>query len=188
MPQGIILAAGTASRAHTNKLLLVFKGRFLIAHAIDGMRPFVSHIYVVTGHYHHEIEAALANEPQVTFIHNPDYEQGMFTSVQKGVAAIGEDFFILPGDCPFVTGETYRRLANGKGPIRVPTYQGRSGHPIYLLRRLKEPLLQEPRESNLQAFRNRHDYERIATDDRHVLDDVDTVLDFEKLTKRLGKE
>jgi molybdenum cofactor cytidylyltransferase len=100
------------------------------------MRPFVSHVYVVTGRYHDELTAALAEEPDVTLIYNPDYEAGMFTSVLKGVSAVNEDFFLLPGDCPFVKKETYRALLNAKGLIRVPTYEGRSGHPIYISRSL----------------------------------------------------
>ena len=59
MADGIILAAGYSSRAKTNKMLLIFKNKSLISHAIDGMMPFVSHVFVITGHYHQEIEEAL---------------------------------------------------------------------------------------------------------------------------------
>ncbi|MFA5235373.1 MAG: nucleotidyltransferase family protein [Bacilli bacterium] len=188
MPQGIILAAGTASRAHTNKLLLEFKGRFLIGHAIDGMAPFVSRIFVVTGHYHQELAAALAHEPKVTLIHNPDYEQGMFSSVLKGVAALNDDFFILPGDCPFVNHETYEALLHGQGPIRVPTFQGRSGHPMYIGHELIPALLKEPVQSNLRVFRDRYPYERIMTEDPRINDDIDTIEDYEKIAACLRKE
>lgn len=183
MTQGIILAAGYSSRAHTNKMLLTYDNKFVLSHAVEGMLPFVDKIFVVTGHYHDELIKAMKPYSKVAIVYNADYDQGMFTSVQAGVKKIKGDFFILPGDCPFVSAATYQKMLNGKKAIRVPEYNGRMGHPLFLSACLKESLLNELPTSNLKVFRNRYDYEIIKTDDPHVLIDIDTQNDYRAIEK-----
>ena len=187
MPQGIILAAGAASRAKTNKMLLVHQGLPLIVHAINGMRPFVSKIYIVTGFYHDEIVATINEMEGVHFIRNLHPEVGMFSSVQVGVKEISDDFFILPGDCPFVKTTTYERLLKGFCDIRVPANKDRNGHPIFIRGTLKQALLDEPPESNLKDFRNKRGFEALVVDDPNIIIDIDTLEDYKKL-KEHGKE
>ncbi len=182
MAQGIILAAGFSSRVQTNKMLLKINGRYLIEHAILSMKPFTSHIYVVMGHYEKEIKEKIEHLEHVSFITNKHYEQGMFSSIQTGVFVMDEDFFILPGDCPFVSKKTYNALLQGTKKIRVPSYKYQRGHPIWVDKTLKEDLLKEPFTSNMKAFRNRYDFETIEGNDLHVLDDIDTLKDFQELT------
>lgn len=188
MAQGIILAAGHSSRAQTNKMLLAYKGKPLLYHAIEGMLPFVSHVYVVTGKHHEAIETIVHGIPNVTVIYNERYEEGMFSSVLAGVAKVSQDFFILPGDCPLVGPETYKKLLNGKKPLRVPTYLENTGHPLFLKAELKSELLAEPRSSNLKVFRDRHDYETIKTNDAQILTDIDTIEDYNAFIDQFGKE
>jgi len=181
MAQGVILAAGYASRAMTNKMLLPIENQSMIERAIEGMKPFVSMIYVVTGHYHESISAHLKNNPLVKCIYNPSYEQGMFSSVLVGVKETSEDFFILPGDCPFVSQLTYEKLLSGTKQIRVPNFKQRNGHPIWIAKALKNELLDEPIISNLKAFRNYHNFEMISVDDPNVLVDIDTQIEYESI-------
>ncbi len=183
MAVGIILAAGYSSRAKTNKMLLMIKNKSLICHAIDGMKPFIKHVFVVTGHYHIDIENALKDIEGVTCIENKNYHQGMFSSIQAGVNAISDDFFVLPGDCPFIHPSTYELLLNGEKEMRVPSYLGRKGHPLFIKKHLIEPLLLEPVNSNLKHFRDRHELEIMITDDPNILTDIDTIEDYLKLEK-----
>jgi molybdenum cofactor cytidylyltransferase len=183
MAQGIILAAGFSSRAQANKLLFEIQGVSLIEHAIQGMKPFVSQIIVVTGHYSKDIEQRLSNDPTVRCMYHADYAKGMFSSIKAGVFVVDEDFFILPGDCPFVQKDTYRMLLQGTGLIRVPSFHQRRGHPIWFDHTLKEKILEEPIDSSLKQFRNRYDFETIDVMDQHILDDIDTLLDFQKILR-----
>lgn len=178
MAQAIILAAGYSSRAQTNKMLLPYEGKPLILHAIDGVRPYVNNVFVVTGHYHQEILGIVKGLNKVTVILNEQYQNGMFSSVLKGVEAVHEDFFILPGDCPFVSKKTYLALLESKNPISVPAYQGQTGHPLFIKHALKTDLLSFPPTSNLQVFRDQFDFEIVPVDDPYVLIDIDTVEDF----------
>lgn len=187
MSQGIILAAGYASRAKSNKMLFMVNGKSLIEHAINGMKPFVSHIFVVTGYYDQAIQEHLSKFNDVTCVYNTEYELGMFSSIQSGVFVVDEDFFILPGDCPFVEKKTYQKLLDGKKMIRVPSYHEQRGHPIWIDKSLKASILNEPSSSNLKIVRNRYDFETIEVEDAHVLNDIDTIVDFENIKKQEGK-
>ena len=184
MTQGLILAGGYSARAKQNKMLLLFKNKPLILHAIDGMIPFVNQIFVVTGHYHDEISELVSIYPQVSCILNENYEMGMFSSVLTGVSALSEDFFVLPGDCPFVCPKTYQMLLSGTKKIRVPSFHGKGGHPLFIKKELLSELKKESLTSNLKAFRNRYDLEFIEVLDEFILTDIDTIEDFRKIIQR----
>lgn len=182
MAEGIILAAGYASRAQANKMLFEVDGKPLIDHVIAGMRPCVSRIYVVTGHHHEAIEAHLYDK-DVTCMYNPHYHEGMFSSVKQGVRAVNEDFFVIPGDCPFVSAKTYETLMATDRKIAVPVYGNRKGHPIFISFELKEALLKTGSDMNLKVFRNQYDYDEIEVDDPCIVLDIDTVDDYESIKK-----
>ena len=180
MAQGVILAGGFSSRANTNKMLLTIDNKPLIVLTINGMKPYVDKIIVVTGHYDKEIREILKDE-QVTILFNKDYESGMFSSILTVIKEIDDDFFIIPGDIPFVKGVTYESLLKGKKEIRIPVYKGKQGHPLFIKKELLRELKNEPICSNLKAFRDRHDKEEINVDDKNILIDIDTIEQYKKI-------
>ena len=180
MAEGIILAGGKSTRMKQNKMLLDFNGHPIIWHTINGMKPYVSRIFIVTGRYDKEIREALKDE-DVIFIYNKDYEKGMFSSVITGVKETSEDFFIVPGDCPFVSGTTYLALLNGQGDIRVPQYQQEDGHPIYISKKYKDELLDLSLDNNLKSFRDSKNYEIIFVEDKNIVVNLNSLLDYEKI-------
>ena len=182
MAEGIILAGGKSTRMKQNKMLLSFKGRPLISYTIESMRPFVNRIIIVTGKYDKELREALKND-DVIFVFNEDYEKGMFSSVLKGVKETKEDFFIIPGDCPFVEKSTYQKLLDGTGDIRVPSYKGEDGHPIYISKKYKDELLSCSLDLNLKLFRDSKKYEIIKTEDRNIVMNLNNILDYENLLR-----
>ena len=178
---GIILAGGKSTRMGTNKLLLPYEGKPFLLYAIEGMMPYVNRIIVVTGKYDKEIREAL-RDVDVTIVTNYDYELGMFSSVKTGIKHVGSDFFLLPGDCPFVKKETYIALLNGHEKIRVPKYHNDEGHPIYISYEYKEEILSYPLDSNLKEFRNSKKYEIIQVEDENIVLNLNTVLDVNKFS------
>jgi len=186
MTQGIILAGGYSSRIGQNKMTLSYLGIPLIHHCIQTMMPFVSQIFVITGYYHDELLTVLHSIPKVTVVYNELYNQGMFSSVIKGANFVTDDFFIIPGDYPTVSKSTYDLLQNSKSQIAVPVYQGKKGHPIFIKKELIQDLRNEPLNSNLKQFRNRHSYEQIEVNDSGILNDIDTIEDHQKLINNEG--
>ena len=186
MSQGIILAGGFSLRAKTNKMLLNIDNKPLIIHTIEGMRPHVNKIVVVTGRYDQEIRELLKNE-NVTICFNKDYEKGMFSSVLTGVKAVSDDFFIIPGDIPFVKKETYQALLNVTKKVRYPVYKEKQGHPLFIQKELINELLKEPIDSNLKAFRDRQDKEEIEVNDENILKDIDTMEQYNNVMEERKK-
>ena len=187
MAEGIILAGGFSSRALSNKMVFDIGGKPLIWHTIQSIKPFVKRIIIVTGRYDQEIRKILANEKDIEIVFNKDFEKGMFSSVLAGVKTTTTDFFVLPGDCPFVSKGTFERLLNGTKLVRFPRCMGKDGHPLFISGSLKEKLLKESMDSNLKQFRNSQDFEIVEVDDKNIINDIDTIEDYQKLLKERNK-
>ncbi|MFA5742245.1 MAG: NTP transferase domain-containing protein, partial [Candidatus Izemoplasmatales bacterium] len=114
----------------------------------------------------------------------PFYERGMFSSVQYGCRFIDNDFFIIPGDIPFVAKSTYKKLLSATGVVRIPVYHGHAGHPVFIAKELLSELRKEERDSNLKRFLDNHHPNYVEVDDDGILFDVDTLDDLEKMKKR----
>lgn len=180
MAECIILAGGKSTRMGTNKLLLDYYGHPLIWYTIHSALPFVSRVIIVTGKYDKEIREALKDEP-ITIVTNHNYELGMFSSVLTGVRETRDDFLVLPGDCPFVSSDTFKKVLNGKGDIRYPKYQNQEGHPLYISKKYKEELLSFGLDNNLKLFRDSKNCEIINVEDKNIVMNLNTILDLNKL-------
>ena len=187
---GIILAGGYSSRAKLNKLLLEVDGQPLICRTIQTMRPFVDRVVVVTGRYHKELQPVLTKEG-VTVAYNSQYEKGMFSSVLTGLNQVtDEDIFLIPGDIPNVSKKTYEKLLSTRGDVRVPTYKGKDGHPLFLANYLVKEARKEAIDSNMRQFLNKHEdvKVRVEVDDPFVCVDVDTLENYQSLCSLIERK
>ena len=135
----VVLGAGKSSRmGATNKLTTEVDGTPMIAHAVkaaseNGLSPIV----VVTGHEAEKVKTALARQP-VSFVHNPDYAEGLSTSLRAGVRALPDNIdavLVCLGDMPDISAGHVARLIAAFDPdegrtICVPTVAGKRGNPI----------------------------------------------------------
>lgn len=188
--QGIILAGGYSSRAKLNKLLLEVEGKPLICHTIETMRPYVDRVIVVTGRYDRELRPVLEKE-NVEIIYNDLYQLGMFSSILTGVKLVkNDDILLLPGDITNISNETYEKILGSKGSIRIPVYNGRNGHPLYLDRKFLPELKKESSDSNMHKFLNKHYDEKvkIEVNDPFIYFDVDTIDDYNELRSLLERK
>jgi molybdenum cofactor cytidylyltransferase len=140
----IVLAAGRSTRmGGPNKLLADIGGRpmvHIVAEQVIASRG--RPIIVVTGHQHERVEAALSGLP-VTFVHNPNFADGLSTSLKAGVAALSADVdgaIVCLGDMPQVDTQLIDRLIAAFDPERgalvvVPTIAGKRGNPVVWSRR-----------------------------------------------------
>ena len=183
MASGIVLAGGLSKRAHDNKMHFLLENKPLLMHTIESIKPFVNKVILVTGHYDQDIRSFVKEDEKISIVYNSNYEKGMFSSVLTGVKEVDDDLFILPGDIPFISKETYEALLNGTKPLRCPTYKGKEGHPLFIKKEIRKELLKEPIDSNLKAFRDRYDLERIPVNDKYILKDIDTIEEYQELVK-----
>jgi molybdenum cofactor cytidylyltransferase len=135
----IILAAGQSRRmGGPSKLLARFDGEPLVRRvAAQAAASKADPVIVVTGHRAQEIESALTGL-DVRVVHNPDYAEGLATSLKTGLAAVPESAagaLVLLADMPNISAAVIDRLVAAfrkrKGPaIVLPTYEGKRGNPV----------------------------------------------------------
>ena len=180
---GIVLAGGSSTRAKTNKLLLEVDRKPLISHTIDTISPFVDKVIVVTGKYHNELSKVVSN---CEIVFNSEHEKGMFSSVLAGIKkALGNDVLLIPGDITNVSSNTMKVILSGTKPIRVPSFNGKTGHPVFISKEYVELLSKEPIDYKLCDFitKNYNNVEVIEVNDSFINFDVDTIDDYNRLRK-----
>ena len=146
----IVLAAGRSTRmGGPNKLLETISGKPLVRIAAEqALSSRASPVVVVSGHERARVEAALAGL-DVRLVHNPDYAQGLSTSVKAGLAALppeSEAAIVCLGDMPQVTSALIDRLIAAFDPERnalvvLPTFSGKRGNPVLWSRRFFPELI-----------------------------------------------
>jgi len=132
----IVLAAGQSKRAGPiNKLLSPIDGRIMVRAVVETLTALpINPVVVVTGFEAPEVAAALS-ECRVTFAYNPDFADGMGSSIGCGIAALPDGVdgaLICLGDMPHVTAGTIRQLIEALEDhgICVPAVAGRRGNPV----------------------------------------------------------
>lgn len=188
---GIIIAAGFSSRMKTFKQLLPLNGLPAVIQAVKSLQAGgLQDIRVVVGYKSEQLIPLLRNLNVKVHI-NERYAEGMFTSIQVGVADLPQQtkgFFLLPADTPIISRETIRSLIHAfqtQNEIVYPCYLGHRGHPPLVSARYVPDILNWKEEGGLRAFLN--GFENYAVDvpvkDQGILLDMDTPWDYLKLCK-----
>jgi molybdenum cofactor cytidylyltransferase len=146
----VVLAAGRSTRmGGPNKLLAEIGKRPLIRIAAEeALASRAKPVIVVSGHQRGEVETALAGLP-VQLVHNPDFAQGLGTSLKAGIAAVPADAeaaIVCLGDMPQVDASLIDRLIAAFDPDRgalvvLPTFEGKRGNPVLWSRRFFPDLM-----------------------------------------------
>lgn len=84
----VILAAGASSRMGEPKQLLEWQNRSLLAHAIQNARSVMDDRIVVVLGAHAEAIRATADLDDTVAIVNPDWREGMASSIRAGILAL----------------------------------------------------------------------------------------------------
>jgi molybdenum cofactor cytidylyltransferase len=186
----IVLAAGYSRRMGRFKPLLPLGGRPMIHWGIDLFRTCgVSEIHVVAGYRQETLAPVLAGLDVKTVV-NPDFEEGMFSSVKAGIRSLSPEcgaFFILPVDIPLVRPATARQLLkcfHTRGAkVVVPCFGEHPGHPPLIARSLAAPILAADGAGGLRAVLARWpaDTLQVPVPDRFILQDADSPEDHQAL-------
>lgn len=146
----VILAAGRSRRmGGPNKLVATVGGRPLVRIAAEAaLASRAESVVVVTGHRADEVATAL-DGLETRLVHNPDYAEGLSTSLKAGIAALPEDVdgaVVMLADMPGVDAQTIDQLIESFDPesgalVVLPTFQGKRGNPVLWSKRLFPELL-----------------------------------------------
>ena len=178
---GIVLAAGRSSRMEgANKLLLPWQKRCVLQVVVERVCEMgLGEVIVVTGHQRAEVEKALSRY-SVRLAYNPDFAEGMATSIRVGVEAAGEQGYLFAlGDMPQIAGTTMLKVAEAlksREAIAVPVCAGRRGHPVAIGSAYREELLALTGDRGARPVlaNNAANVVEVPVEDEGIFVDVDT--------------
>jgi molybdenum cofactor cytidylyltransferase len=188
----IVLAGGLSSRMKQFKPLLPLGETTVTDHIISTFLKVGADVFLVVGHRRHDIINGIRKRDNI-IIFNPDYKQGMFSSVKAGISRLKHGhkaFFILPVDIPLVRIATIKRLMDiaGENTERIiyPVFKGKRGHPPLIPSGLAPAVLGWGESGGLKtALRSQ---EKLAVEvnvpDSNILFDIDTPDDYTALLQR----
>lgn len=183
----VILAAGYSSRMDSFKPLMHIGGKSLLGHCISLFRSVdVNEITVVTGCRHEEVagEALLYDACPV---YNPDFDDGMFSSVCAGInmfeTAMG--IFVLPVDIPLVRPITVETLLSSftGDTVVYPFRDGVQGHPPLIPGQAVPAILKHDGRGGLRKILRQLPGQDIPVWDDGPFMDADARKDFDKLCR-----
>ncbi|MCE5310309.1 MAG: nucleotidyltransferase family protein [Acidobacteriales bacterium] len=194
---GIILAAGASRRMGAPKALLRLDGETFLERLIRVYAEFLSPVVVVLGAEADTVRGGLHRDAPARFVVNEHWPSGQLTSLQCGVASVRDETggcFFTPVDCPRVNPATIAALVGamnqGSPPplVVMPRHGSRRGHPVGLSRELFDDLLSLAANESARAVVHGHPDRTwiVDVEDAGVLDDVDTLDDYQRLERSVS--
>jgi molybdenum cofactor cytidylyltransferase len=199
-PQGprigaVLLAAGQSRRmGGPNKLLSEIDGVPMVAHVARRLlasraRPIVA----VLGNQAESVCAVLGKLP-VERVSNPEFAEGLSTSLKRGIAALPSDLdgaLICLGDMPLISGRHIDRLIAAFNPLEgraviVPTRNGKRGNPVLWAKRFFPEMSELAGDVGAKHLIGEHAelVAEIEMDDDAIFIDIDTPEALEALRQK----
>lgn len=149
----IVLAAGQSKRmGANNKLIAELDGHALVHHVmLAASNSLASELVLVTGAEPEKVLAAVS-DVENTAVHNPDFDQGLSSSLRTGLKELSnrpkppDAALVLLGDMPRISQAMIDELIMAFDPsigreIIVPTNQGKRGNPVLWSSRFFDQLM-----------------------------------------------
>ena len=192
MLAAVILSGGASSRMGSPKALLPYQGR-----------PFLEHLLEVTAHReisvrrvvlgaHAEPIAKAVNLKADEIVINEDWESGQLSSIQAALRSLPpqtDGVLLCLIDHPLISSALVQELIDQflktKGPIVLPVYEGRRGHPVIFSAILYDELLHAPLETGARAvvWAHKGEIDEVRTNEEGC---VLNLNDPETMHKELG--
>jgi len=173
----ILLAAGLSSRTTHPKQLFDINGKSLVQFQIELLlEAKITTVYVVVGYHSDRVIESISSDERVRIVHNFTPENGMFSSLKRGIEALDsaeERILIHPIDVPITP--FIGSLLQAEGAIVIPRHSGRNGHPVLVNRELLRSIVTKPQQRLdrwLEHHRTLTSYVEIA--DPHILLNANT--------------
>ncbi|MDH3236514.1 MAG: molybdopterin-binding/glycosyltransferase family 2 protein [Alphaproteobacteria bacterium] len=194
----LVLAAGQSRRMGArNKLLAEIDGIAMVRRVVEAV--IASHakpVLVVTGYEADRVRGALVGLA-VSFVDNPDFDDGISASLRHGLAALPSDsdgVLVCLGDMPRVDASMLDKLISAFEPekgtdICVPVHQGKRGNPVLWGKRYFADMGEIAGDVGAKYLIGRHAeaVREVAITEDGVLIDVDSPEALAALTTRSGQ-
>ncbi len=189
----VILAAGQSSRLGSPKQLLPYKDSTLLRHAAQvALEANIGPVLVVTGAHHEAVANAIEGLP-ISAAFNPDWQEGMASSLRVGLQAMVEAFPETDGilfmvcDQPYVSTSLLCSLVEtqhktGKA-IVASTYQGNTGTPALFHHSFFNKLLELKGDKGARLLLETYAGEVVTILFKEGVIDIDWKADWERLVR-----
>ncbi|MGI4805777.1 MAG: nucleotidyltransferase family protein [Janthinobacterium lividum] len=190
----IILAAGSSSRLGKPKQLIHYQKETLIKKVVKTASQLsAENIFVVTGFLHQELIAELQGFP-IHFAPNPNWTEGMGSSIQTGINAVLESknsaqidcaMFLL-SDQPLIDTAFLKHLINQfytdkNSKIAATNYAGTQGVPAVFDKSLFPVLQQLSGKSGANSIFKKYEQQLLTVPFEAAAIDIDTEEDYLRL-------
>jgi molybdenum cofactor cytidylyltransferase len=193
MIYGIIVSAGLSGRMGKFKPLLNFEGKSFIQNIVLKLNSVCDKVIIVTG-YKAELIEDNVNQLniylKIKFVHNENYEKGMFRSLQAGLREAENCDWVLYHfvDQPGLPENFYTEFVkqiDDKHNWLQPEFNGRKGHPLLIKKELIQVILDAPLNSNLRSVSNDQKVIKKFWECSYaqILQDIDTPQDYARIKK-----
>jgi len=178
------------------KPLAKYKDKTFIHNIIFKLNQVCEKIFIVTGFNSEKLKGEIAktysNEKEILgklhFVYNENYEQGMFTSLQKGILAAKNCDWVLyhfvdqPGLPEIFYYDFILQIDNQHNWIQ-PSYKNKNGHPILISQLLFEAIINSPADSSLREINKNPIVKRKFWECNYeeIFLDIDTDEDLENI-------
>lgn len=189
----IILAAGSSSRMGKPKQLLIYQQKTLLQRAIQVAVSIPNTCVVVVIGANQSLIKPDINNFAVIIEENPDWQQGMASSVRVGINRLTtvqpqvENALLMLCDQPFVDTVLLQKLIEkkqaGTGQIIAAAYQNTVGAPVLFDRSYFDELIGLQGQEGAKKLLNKYKEHVISIPFEKGAIDIDTPEDYERLLK-----
>ena len=183
----MILAAGESRRMKQQKLLMDYHGESIIKTVVrKSLATEADETLIVLGSHSGEIQEEISEFP-VNTVFNPNYKEGMLSSIQSGFRAIPKKVnavVLMLGDQPMigsgVVNELIEMYRKSRAGLIIPIYRGNRGHPVLIDSRFRDEIFSLDPQKGLRSLMHAHpeDIREIEVDNPNILRDIDNVEDY----------
>jgi molybdenum cofactor cytidylyltransferase len=163
---GLLIAAGFSRRMGDFKPLMEYDNNPYIVVITKKLLSVCETVVIVTGHKSIEIESTIKLAfienilfPRVKVLVNPNFEKGMFTSLQTGIKELIDSDWILYHfvDQPFHKEKFYKEFVaqvDDEYDWIQPVYDSKEGHPVIFRKTIFEKIITSSEDHSMRLIRD----------------------------------
>lgn len=192
MYTAIILAAGEADRMGKLKQLLPWQDKTILETVIDNVlasQYIDDEVRIVLGAEAERVKNKIEyyNDPRLRIKENPDFSQGMSSSLQVGVKGLSKNtksLIIFLGDQPLITPDIFDSIIHefekSSSQIMMPIYNEKPGHPVIISTKYLNEIKKLEGPMGLKPFIQAHEdlVKYYPIEDEKVTIDIDYYDDY----------
>lgn len=192
----LLISAGYSGRMGDFKPLIKLDNKTFVSTITEKLLSVCHEVTIVTGYRNFNVEEEIRNVfhsennelvSRVKCLFNPDYKDGMFSSVQIGLATMQNSDWVLfhfvdqPGLPQSFYEELIAQIEDRYDWIQ-PVYEMKEGHPVLFKKTVVPKILESPSNYRMKLIRGDDEVRKKYwfTDSKYILEDIDTRDDLRK--------